>query len=109
MPVEPTNHRIGEALSNEELASELASRIGAERGSSLLDLARANAEASAARPGAKTSEFQMAALGVAAGLIMVALGAWKKDHVSLLDQGLELVKWSVSAYAVSRGISKVRK
>lgn len=91
----------------ERLASDLASHLGREQGSKLLDLARANLVLQASKPGTTTSEFKLTVLAILTGLVLVGLGASQPEHAALLDHGLQLIQWSTVGYGISRGISKV--
>lgn len=53
------------------------------------------------RHGLFSTEFMLAALGVLAGLVLLLLG-----HI---DQGVELIKWTIGLYAGGRSVYKALK
>jgi len=89
----------------QQLAAELASRLGREQGDALLAKARTLLVLGAAARGPSTSEFKLAALAILAGLALVGLGV-ATEQSNLLDRGMELIQWATVGYGVSRGLAK---
>lgn len=89
-----------------KLAEELASRVGRAQGSALLDLAKAHILLANNKPGTQTSEFKLSALLIAAGVVMVILGALK-NNPALQTEGIDLAKFVGVGYAASRGLAKL--
>lgn len=87
------------------LAAELASLLGRERGSILLQQARTAVLAEPPKHGIETSEFKMALLGVVSGFAVLALGSYTVQP-AIADRGLDLVQWSIAGYVVARGVAK---
>lgn len=88
------------------LAVQLGSEVGKEAGPAILDLARTALLTNAGRPGQQTSEFKLAAVGLAGALLMIGLGAFKAD-AEMQTRGIELAQWCIVGYAASRGLSKI--
>lgn len=85
----------------QSLAEELASQLPPSQGQKVLNLVRTPSTC-----GTNTSEFALAAIAITAGLGLVVLGTFRPEQTGLVDEGLELVKWAVVGYGVSRGIAK---
>ena len=97
--------REDEALSADDLASELGAQVGREAGGQLLEMARSALIVGAARQGPQTSEFRLTMLLVLAGAALAAYGA-ARGLPELQSQGVDLLKWAGVGYAASRGIAK---
>lgn len=89
-----------------QLASELGSEVGKEAGPAILDMARTAMLTNAGRPGQQTTEFKLAAIGLAGALVLIVLGAVKAD-AETQTRGIELAQWCIVGYAASRGLSKI--
>lgn len=89
----------------EALARELSSQIGEERAPEFLERARALFLLQRSEPGSSSSEFKFAVVGVVGGAGLVGLGLWRARE-DLVSEGVEIIKVSIGAYAVARGVAK---
>ena len=89
-----------------ELATELSGEVGREAGPAVLNMVRKRLIEGASRPGTKTSEYKLAALGLLGALGLVGFGAYSGD-AEMQSRGIELAKWCIVGYAGSRGAAKI--
>lgn len=110
-PLNPHSREEVEALSRpsnplaESAAETLSAELGRERSSALLERARAWTQLNAGRPGGQTTEFKLSIAATVAGLALAGFGQFA-GNPEMASQGVDLVKFAVAGYAVSRGISK---